>query len=119
MEVFQELLILKVQLVPASGQKCVLLLWPILVTFDPSSFYFLCHHGDDVRFVFPDHLPKGLNCGGQRALAGDVEELICSDLYADVAGIDVLLVLSDGYSCFIICRSRNNTVVDSSNINMN
>lgn len=47
-EIVEELLILKVQLIPTSRQKCALTLWQILVTFDPSPFYLLCHHGNDV-----------------------------------------------------------------------
>lgn len=101
-EVLQVLLVLQVKQVPAGVQRHGQLLWPVLVTFDPSPLYFLGHHGNDVRFVFPDHLPEGRHCGGQRALAGDVEELFIAKLHADVAGVDVVLGVSKGNTGFII-----------------
>lgn len=101
-EVLQVLLVHQVKQVPAGVQRHSQLLWPVFMTFDPSSFHFLGHHGNDVRFVFPDHLPKGQNCGRQRALGRDVEEFFTANLHADVAGIDVVLVLSNGNTCFVI-----------------
>lgn len=105
-KVLQVLLVLQVKLVPVSIQRHTQLLRPVLVTFDPPPFYFLRHHGNDVRFAFPDHLPEGLDCGGQRALAGDVEELSITNLHADVAGVNVVLVVSNGNTGFVICRRK-------------
>lgn len=101
-EVLQVLLVLQVELVPAGVQRRTQLLRPVLVTFDPPSFCFLGHHGNDIRFVFPDHLPEGRHCGRQRALAGDVEEFFIANLHADVAGVDVVLVVSNGNTGFVI-----------------
>lgn len=101
-EVLQVLLVLQVKLVPAGVQRHAQLLRPVLVTFDPSPLHFLGHHGNDVGLVFPDHLPEGRHCGRQRALAGDVEELFIANLHADVAGVDVVLVVSNGNTGFVI-----------------
>lgn len=101
-EIFQVLLVLQVKLIPAGILRHAQLLWPVLVTFDPSPFYFLGHHSNDIRFAFPDHLPEGCDCGGQRALAGDVEKFFMPDLHANVAGIDVILVVSNGNTSFVI-----------------
>lgn len=60
-EVFQVLLVLEVKLVPAYIQRHTQLLWPVFVTFNPSPLYFLGHHGNDIGFIFPDHLPEGLH----------------------------------------------------------
>lgn len=102
-EIVQVLLFLQVDLILAGVHGLTELLWPVLVTFDPSPFYFLRHHGDDVGFVLPHHLPERRHRGGQRTLAGDVEELLASNLHADVAGVDVVLVLSDGDAGFVVC----------------
>lgn len=105
MEALQELLVLQVELVPAGVLNRPQPLRPVLVAFDPSSLDFLRHHGDDVRLVFPDHLPKGHYCGGQRALAGDVEILLLSRMHADVAGVDVVLAVSKGNTSFVILKN--------------
>lgn len=101
-EVFQVLLVLQVEPVLARVQRHILLFRPVLVTFDPSPFQLLGHHGNDVRFIFPDHLPEGGHRGRQRPLAGDVKELLCSNFHADVACVDVVLVLSKCNTRFII-----------------
>lgn len=101
-EILQVLLVLQVKVVPAGVLRHAQILWPVLVTFDPSPFYFLGHHGNDVRFAFPDHLPEGWDCGRQRALAGNVEKFLIADLHTDVAGIDVILVVSNGNTSFVI-----------------
>ncbi|KAF3842127.1 hypothetical protein F7725_024078 [Dissostichus mawsoni] len=100
------LLVVQVKLVPACIQRHGKLLWTVLVTFDPSPFYFLGHHGDDVRLVFPDHLPESWHCGRQRALAGDVEELFFANFHADVAGVDVVLLVSNGNTGFVIYAEK-------------
>ena len=109
-KILQELLVLQVNLEPAGVQRHAQLLWPVLVTFDPSPFYFLGHHGNDVRFALPDHLPESWHCGRQRALAGDVEELLIPNLHANVAGVDVVLVVSKGNTGFVIYRGEKNTL---------
>lgn len=102
LEVLQVLLVFKVNLVPAGVQRHTQPLWPVLMTFDPSTFYLLGHHGYNIRFVLPDHLPEGWHCGRQGALAGDVEELIIANLHVDVAGIDVVLLVSNGNTGFVV-----------------
>lgn len=106
MEILQELLVLQVKLVSASVQRRPQPLRPVLVAFDPSSFDFLSHHCYDVRFVFPNHLPKGRHRGGQRALAGDVEIFLISDLLPDVAGVDVVPVVSNGNTSLVILKNE-------------
>lgn len=110
MEVLQVLVVLQLKLVPAGVQGRTPPLRPVLVTFDPSTFYFLGHHGDDVGLALPDHLPEGWHSRGQWALAGDVEKLFCANLHADVAGVDVVLVLADGHTGFVICQSERGRV---------
>lgn len=105
-EILQELLVLQVKLVSASVLRRPQLLRPVLVAFDPSSLDFLSHHCNDVRFVFPDHLPKGRYRGGQRALAGDVEIFLISDLLSDVAGVDVVPVVSNGNTSFVVLKNE-------------
>lgn len=105
-EVLQELLVLQVKLVSAGVLRRSQPLRPVLVAFDPSSLHFLSHHCDHVRFVFPDHLPKGRYRGGQRALAGDVEILLISDLLSDVAGVDVVVVVSNGNASFVVLKNE-------------
>lgn len=104
-EVLQELLVLQVKLVPTGVLRRPQPLWPVLVAFDPSSLHFLSHHGHNVWLVFPDHLPKGRYGGGQRALAGDVEILLVSHLHADVAGVDVVLLVSNGNTSFVVLKN--------------
>lgn len=105
-EILQELLVLQVKLVPASVLRRPQPLWPVLVAFDPSSLDFLSHHCNDIRFVFPDHLPEGCNRGGQRALAGDVEIFLISDLLSDVAGVDVVPGVSNGNTSFVVLKNE-------------
>lgn len=106
-EVLQVLLVVQVKLVPPALQGHAQPLRPVLVTFDPSPLHFLGHHGDDVGFALPDHLPEGGHGGGQRALAGDVEELRSADLHADVAGVDVVLIVSNGNTGFVIYGGKD------------
>lgn len=108
MEILQVLLVFQVNLVSAGVQRHTQFFRPIFVTFDPSTFYFLGHHGNDIRFVFPDHLPERSHRGRQRALAGDVEELIVSNFHANVAGIDVILVVSNGNASSVIYGGERN-----------
>lgn len=105
-EVLQVLLVLQVKVVPAGVQRHAQFLWPVFVTFDPPPFYFLGHHCDDLRLVFPDHLPEGWDRGRQRALAGDVEKFLAANVHADVAGVDVILVVSDGNTSFVIYKGE-------------
>lgn len=105
-EIVQELLVLQVKLVSAGVLRRPQPLRPVLVAFDPSSLHFLSHHCDHVRFVFPDHLPEGRYRGGQRALAGDVEMFLISNLLSDVAGVDVVLGVSNGNASFVVLKNE-------------
>lgn len=116
-EILQELLVLQVKLVPASVLRRPQPLRPVLVAFDPSSLHFLSHHCDDVRLVFPDHLPKGRDRGGQGALAGDVQMFLISDLHADVAGVDVVLVVSNGNTSFVVLKNEETDEAKQSFLN--
>lgn len=106
LEVLQVLLVLQVEQVLAGVLRDARLLWPVPVTFDPSPFHLLRHHGHHIGLALPDHLPEGRHGGGQRALAGDVEELLLAHAHTDVAGVDVLLVVSDGDAGFVIWRGK-------------
>ena len=76
--------------------------WFVPMTLDPSPLDLLGHHGNDVGLVFPDHLPEGGHSGGQRALARDVVEVLGANLHVDVAGINVVLVLTQGHPSQVV-----------------
>ena len=102
MEVVETLLVDQVQQEAASLQRLARRLGPVLVALDASPLHLLGHHGHHVRLVLPDHLPEGGGGGGQRALAGDVLELLLADGHADVAGVDVVPRLAQGHARLVV-----------------
>lgn len=101
-EVIQQLQVLQMKLILVDIPRHAQPLWPVLVTFDPSSLYLLGHHGNNIRFAFPHHLPEGLHCSRQGTLTGDIKELFISDMHANVAGVDVVLVLANSDAGLVI-----------------
>lgn len=94
-EIAKHLVVIQEELVTAGFFGNIKFFGPVLVAFYPATFHLLGHHGDNIRLVLPHHLPEVILSARQRALSGDVEELLCAHLHTNVAGIDVALVLSD------------------------
>lgn len=66
---------------------------PVPLTFHLPPLHFLCHHGDHVGLLLPNHLPEVPQRGGQRPLARDVQEVLVFHRHLDEVGIDVATIL--------------------------
>ena len=73
-----------------------------------AALYRLCHHGDDIRPLLPNHLPEVSVGLGEWSLTGDVAVHIFTHLDVDEVGVDVISVsgILDNNSRLIICKTN-------------
>jgi hypothetical protein len=69
------------------------------MTFDNSTFYLSGYHGNNIRVIFQNHLPK-IICGAwQWSLGSDIKIFFFKIDYFNVTSIDVALAFSKRNKC--------------------
>ena len=72
---------------------------PVMVASGNSTFFLFGYHGDNIRVIFQNHLPKVIRGSWQWPLGSNIVILFSRIDYFNITGIDVVLVFSKRNTC--------------------